>query len=76
MADARDSKSRVRKGVWVRLPPPAPRLTRHAGLWLRGRFHRSSTPRGGRDRRLARVVGAASGSMELCKGQPRHPAYR
>ena len=23
MADARDSKSRVRKGVWVRLPPPA-----------------------------------------------------
>jgi hypothetical protein len=24
MADARDSKSRIRKGVWVRLPPPAP----------------------------------------------------
>ena len=24
MADATDSKSVVRKGVWVRLPPPAP----------------------------------------------------
>lgn len=24
MADAIDSKSIVRKGVWVRLPPPAP----------------------------------------------------
>ena len=27
LADARDSKSRIRKGVWVRLPPPAPTLT-------------------------------------------------
>ena len=24
MADAADSKSVARKGVWVRLPPPAP----------------------------------------------------
>ena len=24
MADAADSKSAARKGVWVRLPPPAP----------------------------------------------------
>ena len=24
LADARDSKSRVRKAVWVRVPPPAP----------------------------------------------------
>lgn len=22
MADARDSKSRIRKGVWVQVPPP------------------------------------------------------
>ena len=33
MADAQDSKSCIRKGVWVRLPPPAPRLTQRAGLW-------------------------------------------
>jgi hypothetical protein len=25
MADAADSKSVARKGVWVRLPPPAPK---------------------------------------------------
>src|SRR5688572_31381304 len=27
LADARDSKSRTRKSVWVRPPPPAPHLT-------------------------------------------------
>ncbi len=28
LADARDSKSRIRKDVWVRLPPPAPAFAR------------------------------------------------
>ena len=32
MADAADSKSVARKGVWVRLPPPAPSLSRHTTL--------------------------------------------
>jgi hypothetical protein len=31
MADARDSKSRAREGVRVRLPPPAPIATRSGG---------------------------------------------
>ena len=46
MADARDSKSRIRKGVRVRLPPPAPRLTYHAGLWPKGRCNPCATRRG------------------------------
>jgi hypothetical protein len=43
MADARDSKSRVRKGVRVRLPPPAPALTAHAGVWEKPRCNPGAT---------------------------------
>src|SRR5258708_26773107 len=35
MADAADSKSVARKGVWVRLPPPAPELSVVYGTVLR-----------------------------------------
>ena len=34
MADAADSKSVARKGVWVRLPPPAPSLEYHLTLTI------------------------------------------
>mgnify|MGYP007059392959 CR=1 FL=1 len=39
MADALDSKSSARKGVWVRLPPPVPRRQKGlASMWRKSFF--------------------------------------
>src|SRR6478609_9423424 len=44
MADATDSNSVARKGVWVRLPPPAPRTKKRVDASVRG-IHSSSVLR-------------------------------
>ena len=40
LVDALDSKSCIRKGVWVRVPPPAPFFIFHCKLAVRSHSHR------------------------------------
>ena len=58
MADARDSKSRVRKVVWVRLPPPAPT------------FNKPRTPDDERGVTPGTHATPANQRLPLCGGDP------